>query len=71
MEPSNDSVFGVLAALLLVILLVLGAELYWRGYRNGECKAECREATAGQGDGELDDHDTCLCTINGKIVAAY
>lgn len=71
MEPSNDSVYGLVGALLLVFLLVVGVELYWRGYRNGECKAECREATGGQGDGELDKHDTCVCTIDGKVVAAY
>jgi hypothetical protein len=71
MEPSNDSVFGVIGALVLVILLILGVELYWRGYRNGECVAECKEATAGQGDGRLDEHDTCICTIEGKVVAAY
>jgi len=71
MEPSNDSVFGLAAAFLLIILLVLGVELYWRGYRSGECVAECKEATAGKGVGKRDEHDTCVCTVEGKVVAAY
>ena len=70
MEPHNDSVFGVVAALILVFLILMGAEIYWRGYRNGECVAECQEATAGTGEGHLDEHDTCLCTIDGQVVAA-
>lgn len=70
MEPSNGSVFGVLGAMLLVILLILAAELYWRGFHAGECKVQCEEGTGGAGSGYLDDHDTCLCTVDGRVVAA-
>lgn len=68
MAESNEyySLFLPALAIFLGLMLFLCYNIYWTGYAEGACDAECAQMEIG-GKGEIDVRGRCACFGPGTV----